>query len=160
MTWKPHVTVAAVVPDGNRYLFVEERVRGRQVINQPAGHLEVHESLVEAVQRETLEESGYEIRAEACIGIYRWQAPDSDHVILRFAFAGTVLAERHPAPPDPTVDGRLWLTRAELEDARDRHRSRMVLGNVLDYEAGRRFPLELLHEIPGTEGSTALGELP
>ena len=53
--WRPHVTVACVVADGERYLMVEEEVAGRLAYNQPAGHLEDGESLPAAAVRETLE---------------------------------------------------------------------------------------------------------
>ena len=33
--WRPDATVATVVERGGRFLFVEERVRGRLVLNQP-----------------------------------------------------------------------------------------------------------------------------
>ena len=35
--WRPDATVATIVERDGRFLFVEERVRGRLVINQPAG---------------------------------------------------------------------------------------------------------------------------
>ena len=38
--WMPHVTVATVVFRDGRYLLVEELIDGRNVLNQPAGHLE------------------------------------------------------------------------------------------------------------------------
>ena len=53
MGWNPEVTVAAVVERDHRFLVVEERISGRLVLNQPAGHLEDGETLVEAVIRET-----------------------------------------------------------------------------------------------------------
>jgi hypothetical protein len=43
--WRPHVTVATVVPREGRFLLVEEHVRGCLVLNQPAGHLDPGESL-------------------------------------------------------------------------------------------------------------------
>ncbi|HQR24655.1 MAG TPA: NUDIX domain-containing protein, partial [Steroidobacteraceae bacterium] len=59
MVWKPDVTVAAVAERDGRFLVVEERAGGRVVINQPAGHLEDGESFLEAVVRETLEETAW-----------------------------------------------------------------------------------------------------
>ena len=52
MVWKPEVTVAAVIERSGRFLLVEERIRGRLVLNQPAGHLEDGETLLEAVVRD------------------------------------------------------------------------------------------------------------
>ena len=48
MVWKPSVTVAAVIERDGRFLLVEERIDGRLVLNQPAGHLEVQELLQRA----------------------------------------------------------------------------------------------------------------
>ncbi|HCV95258.1 MAG TPA: NUDIX hydrolase, partial [Stenotrophomonas sp.] len=84
--WTPHVTVATVVVHDGRLLLVEERIDGRLVLNQPAGHLEPGESLAAAALRETLEESGWEVRLNAFIGLYQWTAPDGT-AFLRFAFA-------------------------------------------------------------------------
>jgi hypothetical protein len=55
--WKPSVTVAAVIERGGRYLLVEEETRDGLRLNNPAGHLEAGESLLQAVVREVLEET-------------------------------------------------------------------------------------------------------
>jgi 8-oxo-dGTP pyrophosphatase MutT (NUDIX family) len=51
----PEITVAAVTETDGRYLVVEERINRRLVINQPAGHVERGETLLEAVVREVRE---------------------------------------------------------------------------------------------------------
>ena len=53
----PHATVATVLENDGKFLLVEELSQGRRVLNQPAGHLEPMESLIEAAARETLEET-------------------------------------------------------------------------------------------------------
>ncbi|MFN3786459.1 MAG: NUDIX domain-containing protein, partial [Thiothrix sp.] len=90
MVWKPHVTVASVIEQDGRFLMVEELHSGRLVINQPAGHLEHGESLLDAVRRETLEETGYRIEPIALLGIFHLQRNDPERVYLRFTFTGTV----------------------------------------------------------------------
>ena len=70
MDWQPHITVATVIEDDGRFLFVEEFKAGRMVLNQPAGHLEANESLREAALRETLEETGWEVKLTGLLGIY------------------------------------------------------------------------------------------
>ena len=74
--WQPDVTVATVVVRDGRLLMVEETVGGQQVLNQPAGHLEPDESLQDAACRETLEETGWEVRLTGFVGAYQWKAPD------------------------------------------------------------------------------------
>ena len=66
--WQPDVTVATVVVRDGRLLCVEERANGRLVLNQPAGHLEPDESLVEAALRETREETGWNVRITHVVG--------------------------------------------------------------------------------------------
>ena len=75
MDWKPHITVATVVEDNGRFLMVEELKHDRAVLNQPAGHLDPNESLIEAAIRETLEETGYDVELTGVIGITCTQRP-------------------------------------------------------------------------------------
>jgi ADP-ribose pyrophosphatase YjhB (NUDIX family) len=55
--FKPSVTVAAVVEREGRFLLVEEHTPEGLRLNNPAGHLEQGESLIDAVKREALEET-------------------------------------------------------------------------------------------------------
>jgi 8-oxo-dGTP pyrophosphatase MutT (NUDIX family) len=145
--WTPHVTVATVLERDGRFLLVEERSEGRRVLNQPAGHWEQGETLIEACVRETLEEAAVPFTPTALVGIYQWHHPASDTMFLRFAFcgvAGEVIAGREL---DPAILGTVWMTPAELQSAAGRHRSPQVARCVDDYLVGRRYPLELIaHE--------------
>src|SRR5690625_3335516 len=142
--WQPDVTVATLAVDGGRLLCVEERVGGRLVINQPAGHLEPDESLIDAAVRETLEETGWQVRLTAFVGAYQWKAADGRHY-LRFAFAGDALTHHADRPLDEGIERALWLTPAELQQAQERHRSPLVWRTAVDFLAGRRFPLALIN---------------
>jgi 8-oxo-dGTP pyrophosphatase MutT (NUDIX family) len=145
--WQPDVTVATVVVADGRLLCVEERVNGQLVLNQPAGHLEPDESLLEAALRETREETGWDVRLTAFLGAYQWKAPETNRHYLRFAFAAE--PERHD--PSRTLDEgivqALWLTPDELLAARDRHRSPLVWQVVADHLAGHRSPLSVLQHL-------------
>lgn len=146
--WKPHVTVAAVVERAGRFLMVEETAEGRRVLNQPAGHLEPGESLLEAMVRETREETGWEVEGLALVGIYRWSHPDhSEKTFLRVTFAARALAHDPDRALDTGIHGTLWLTCDELAASLGRLRSPLVLNCALDYLAGRRYPLELLRDL-------------
>jgi len=145
--WQPDVTVATVVVHGGRVLCVEELAGGRLVLNQPAGHLEPDESLLEAAVRETLEETGWDVRLTAFVGAYQWKAPETGRHYLRFAFAAEPVAHDPSRPLDEGIVRALWLTPAELREARDRHRSPMVWQVVADHLAGARHPLALLNRL-------------
>ena len=150
--WQPDVTVATVVVRDGRLLVVEEEVRGRRVLNQPAGHLEPDESLFEAALRETLEETGWRVRLTAFVGAYQWKAPDasaggSGRHYLRMAFAAEPVAHEPDRPLDEGIVRALWLTPDELLAERDRHRSPLVWRAVEDFLGGRRHPLDALTQV-------------
>lgn len=140
--WRPDVTVATIVARDNRFLLVEEMVRGRRVLNQPAGHLEPQETLIDAARRETLEETAWHVVPSHLVAIAQWaNAPQGRHFV-RFTFAAE--AERHDPslPLDKGIVRAVWLSRDEIAAAHDRLRSPMVLAGVDDWIAGRRYPLE------------------
>ena len=142
---RPRVTVAAIVERGGRFLFVEESdLAGRLVINQPAGHVEGGETVLEAVVREILEETGWHIRPEWLVGCYLWHPSDDTINYLRIAIAGR--PERHdPALPlDEGIQRILWLTPEELAARQALHRSPMVMRCLEDYLAGERHSLSIL----------------
>ena len=141
--WHPHVTVASVVARDGRLLLVEERVDGKLVLNQPAGHLEPGESLAGAAVREALEETGWHIRLEAFIGAYQWTTPGDEHY-LRFAFAGVPVEHEPERPLDAGIERAVWLAPAELRAQAARHRSPLVWKVAADRLAGRRHPLDLV----------------
>ncbi len=145
--WTPHVTVAAVVERDGRFLVVEEHTRDGLRLNQPAGHLEAGETLVEAVMRETLEETAHAFAPCALVGAYMTYLgkPGEGATYLRFTFCGTTDAEPKPRALDSGIVRALWLTADELRAAHARHRTPLVLRSLEDYLAGRRFPLDFVH---------------
>jgi len=147
MPLKLDLTVAAVVEAEGRFLFVQERAARRVVLNQPAGHVEPGESLLEAVVRETREETGRSFTPEAVTGVYQWQGP-AGRMILRVAFAGRVDEPTPGAPLDRAIIRTLWLDRGQLAARLPEHRSPLVPLCVDDYLNGARYPLEMLNHVP------------
>lgn len=145
MQWKPNVTVAAVAVKDGRFLVVEEESKERIVFNQPAGHLEKSETLIEAVKREVLEETAWEFEPEFIVGLYLYTNRREDITYLRVCFAGT--CEQHY--PDNELDTgilrALWMTKEELEAIQDRMRSSMVLRCINDFTSGKQYPLDILN---------------
>jgi ADP-ribose pyrophosphatase YjhB (NUDIX family) len=142
MVWKPSVTVAAVIERDGRFLLVEEMIDGRRVLNQPAGHLDPDESLVEACRREVLEETAHAFEPQSLVGVYRWHYAPKNVTFLRFCFCGPVGAAQQ-RPLDKQILAAPWLSAADLKRRSAEHRSPLVQRCVDDYLAGRRFPLDL-----------------
>ncbi len=142
MPLKPDVTVAAVVERDGRFLVVEERINQRLVFNQPAGHVELGETLIEAAIREVREETAWLFEPVHMLGAYLWRNPTNGRSTLRFAFNGTVSDHHALQPLDKGIITTHWLSREELKEREPRLRSPLVLRCVDDYLGGRRLPLD------------------
>lgn len=145
--WFPHVTVAAVIENSGKFLLVEELVDGCKVLNQPAGHLEEHESLLEAVRRETKEESGYDFQPESITGIYQWQHPQNNITYLRVCFTGKLTTTISSNELDKDILRYIWLSYDELMSNKFTLRSPLVQKCIDDFLAGQRYPLHLIQQI-------------
>jgi ADP-ribose pyrophosphatase YjhB (NUDIX family) len=144
MVWKPNVTVAAVVERDGKFLLVEEETEYGLAFNQPAGHLEAGESLVDAVVREALEETAYHFKPTHLVGIYNWKHPDKDITYLRFAFGGALRGWEAGRRLDDGIVAARWLTLDEVRATQARHRSPLILRCIEDQLAGTAYPLDLL----------------
>ncbi|HEY2338004.1 MAG TPA: NUDIX hydrolase [Burkholderiales bacterium] len=135
------MTVAAVIERDGKFLFVEEMIDGRKVINQPAGHLDPGESLAAGCAREVLEETAHRFEPTGLVGIYRWHYAPKDVTFLRFCFRGNVLGVED-RKLDKEIIRTLWLTPAEVK-ASAAARSPLVSRCVEDWLAGRNYPLDV-----------------
>jgi 8-oxo-dGTP pyrophosphatase MutT (NUDIX family) len=150
------VTVAAVIERDDRFLLVEELVDGKRVLNQPAGHLEHGESLLHAVARETLEETGYRFEPRHLVGIYVWQS-ESGTTFLRVVLCGVHVAPTELPRLDEGIIDVHWLSRGQI-GARERDlRSPLVLRCLDDYLAGVRYPLDCLTYVRSSGRTKAVG---
>lgn len=145
MTWRPDLTVAAVVQREDRFLVVEERIAGALVLNQPAGHVEDRESLIEAVVRETLEETAWRFTPQHLLGVYLWRNPANGASILRVAFTGTVAGHDPARVLDRGIVAAHWMTRAALLARPSALRSPLVMRCIDDCLAGHRHDLAALN---------------
>lgn len=146
MSWSAHVVVASIVEREGKFLLVEERINdgGAAVLNQPAGHWEANETLIEAAKRETLEETGWEVEPTALLGIYEFKPPELDYTFLRIAFIAKAMRHHAGRKLDHGIIGPVWLTREELLRESARHRSPSVNRCVEDYLKGQQYPLSLI----------------
>lgn len=151
--WKPSTTVAAVIERGGKFLLVEEHTLEGLRLNNPAGHLEEGESLLQACVRETLEETGYDFEPQGLLGIYMSRfarpvqagQPAQDVTYLRFAFVGLLGAHHAERALDTGIERTLWMPAQEIEASANRHRSPLLLRCMHDYLNGQRLPLSAIY---------------
>ena len=141
----PHLTVATVVEHNGRFLMVEERPNGstKTVFNQPAGHVEINESITDAALRETLEETGWDVELTGVLGIYRYVAPSNGVTYQRVCFSARPLQHHPERELDDGIIQAHWLCVEELRSM-DNLRSVLVLQSVDDFLQGERYPLSLI----------------
>ncbi|MES2012846.1 MAG: NUDIX hydrolase [Pseudomonadota bacterium] len=142
--WMPHATVAAIIENNGKFLLVEETTDRGNRFNQPAGHLEDNETILDAVVRETLEETAYTFKPESLLGIYHWKHEHNDTTYLRFAFIGSVSDHQPDLALDDGIIRAVWMSIEEIRDKAMLMRSPQVLTCIEDYMNGRKFPLSVL----------------
>src|SRR5688572_27925608 len=147
MTLRPDLTVAAIVERNGQFLLVEERVGNRMVFNQPAGHVERGEQFIEAVVRETLEETAWAFHPEALVGVYLWEQPERQRSFLRVAFCGHVSDHDPTRELDRGIERAVWLSREQILMRAPRLRSPLVLRCIDDYCDGARYSLDVVKHV-------------
>ena len=145
--WNPDVTVAAICQRDNRFLIVEERSKssGKIVLNQPSGHLEDGESIIQAVKRETLEETCCEFTPQSLVGLYRLRL-DTGKTYIRYTFSGIASLPVKGLELDQDIIRTHWMSRQELA-ACDNLRSGLVLSCIDDYLNGVQHSLDVIREL-------------
>jgi 8-oxo-dGTP pyrophosphatase MutT (NUDIX family) len=143
-TWMAHATVAAIVEHNNLFLLVEEETDRGNRFNQPAGHLEDNETIIEAVIRETQEETAYTFTPTALLGIYHWKHEHNNSTYLRFAFIGKVSSHQPNQALDDGIIRTVWMSIEEIREKAMLMRSPQVVTCFEDYLAGKTFPLAVI----------------
>ncbi len=139
--WIPHVTVATIVEKDHKFLMVEEDLHGKKLLNQPAGHLDQGETLIQAAIRETQEESGWQVAISHLIEFAQWTSPNSGTHFLRACFAGKAIKHFPKQKLDDGIIQALWMSRDEIKQNFHRLRSPLVLEHIDHYIAGKKYDL-------------------
>lgn len=136
------MTVACIVHAKNKFLVVEETVNGKATWNQPAGHLEANETLIQAVQRELWEETGLTLPVQHFLKLHQWIAPDKTP-FLRFLFLIETQEQFETQPQDSDINCCHWVSADEIIHSQQL-RSPLVRESLLCYQQGERYPLSIL----------------
>ena len=143
----PHITVAVVVEQKGQFLIVREKAADLIVYNQPAGHLQVNESLVAAAERETLEETGWKVRVKFLLGIYHFTSEQDGICYVRHCFIAEPVGYMPDRELDTGILEALWLTIDQVRTLEQELRSPLVLTVLEDYLLGIRYPLHLIKNL-------------
>ncbi|TKB43752.1 NUDIX hydrolase [Thalassotalea mangrovi] len=144
LQFKPNTTVAAIVHHKGKFLMVEEWQDQQWVYNQPAGHIEANETIIEGLERELKEETGLQLTAQALSGIYYFHLPRSNLFYLRFCFIVELDAWLETQPEDNEINRAVWMSYEEIVNKSAQLRSPIVLAAIKDYLDGNKYPLSIL----------------
>lgn len=147
MTWSAHVVVACVIERDGKFLMVEEDVAGQRCFNQPAGHWEANETLLDAARREALEETGWEVELTDFLGIYEFKPAELEYTFLRLAFVAKAVRQHVGRALDDGIAAAHWMTRDEVIARSSQHRGPAVLRCIDDYLKGQRYPLDVIQHL-------------
>lgn len=140
------ITVAAVIKNcKNKFLMVEENTSDGIKINQPAGHLEENESVVDAVIREVKEETGLVFLPLFFISVHQLFLNSSS--LFRFNFYGEVDNNLIPFSHEKQILKISWLDESELKKKKKMLRSKCVLKAISDFKLGLNMPLSTIKNL-------------
>ena len=140
------ITVAAVIKNKeNKYLMVEENTSDGIKINQPAGHLEKNETVVEAVIREVKEETGLVFMPLSLISVHHLFLNSSS--FFRFNFYGEVDFNLEPFSDEKQILKISWLDESYIEKKKKMLRSKCVLAAINDFKQGLKIPLSTIKNL-------------
>ncbi|WP_340608691.1 NUDIX hydrolase [Xenorhabdus bharatensis] len=140
--FSPHITVACIVHAKNQFLIVEEFIDGKPRWNQPAGHLEADETLLQAAERELWEETGIRATPQALLKLHQWVAPDGTPFI-RFLFLVELEKMVDTNPQDSDIHCCHWLSAEEIINS-PQLRSPLVAESIRNYLENQAHPLSIL----------------
>lgn len=142
----PHATVATVLEQDGKFLLVEELSQGRRVLNQPAGHLEPNESLIQAAARETLEETCWHSEITAYLGVTIINGVNGV-CYLRHSFVGTPVEFDTTYQRDSSIIATHWMTRDDIVKGDIPLRHPVVLEVLDQFCAGSAVTLDLVRQL-------------
>lgn len=116
---------------------------GQLVLNQPAGHIENNESAIEAVVRETREESGWRVKPIGLLGLYSFTPFEGADTYHRLCFMCEALEEASQEL-DPDIESSHWLTYEEIIALP--HRSPLIKACIEDSLRNPIIPLSFISD--------------
>ncbi|GGN31331.1 MULTISPECIES: NUDIX domain-containing protein [Marinomonas] len=123
--------------------MVKEWQNGQLVLNQPAGHVENNESVIEAVIRETKEESGWLVKPIGLLGIYAFTPYEGADTFHRLCFVCEAVSESNE-PLDDDIVSSHWLSYEEILELP--HRSPLIRACIEDSFNNPIIPLSFLSD--------------
>ncbi len=130
--------------DHAQYLMVREIRNGKEVYNQPAGHVEAGETPIEAAIRETLEETAWHIKPSGIISFSTFTSNLNGITYYRLALAAETLQFDPLLDIDSDIEEALWMDYDQICSVESQLRSPMVLQAIDDFRANRIYSLDLL----------------
>lgn len=151
---KTRLIVAGFIERDGKLLVIRERPKDlpadhEPLINQPAGHVEKNELLTDAVKREVLEETGYQVKPTAIVGVHQATLSSRDYMAVYVLFHCELEDEHQHEIEAPEIVETLWLTKDEIMSRTSEHRSETTTARFKSYFSGARFPLSVLTELTG-----------
>ncbi|MFL0809092.1 MAG: NUDIX hydrolase [Agarilytica sp.] len=138
----PHITVATVIEHEGKFLMVEEGSAEQPIFNQPAGHLENGETLVEGAIRETLEETCWHVHVIGFLGVSQYIAKKTGVTYVRHTFVANRISVDTKAKRDPDINDAVWMSYEEILEQGAYLRSPLVLNDIQRYRRGKVSPIE------------------
>ncbi len=139
-----HIVCGAIVAKDGKILMVQEgekKIRG--LWNNPAGHLDAGESIIEGTIREVKEETGFDVKLDGLLGVYYYLNEEGMRVI-RFQFKASIKSGSLKFPKKELMDAKWFAPEVVLAMDDAKLRGLGIKPLVRDFISGKLYPVDAL----------------
>lgn len=144
------VSAAALIQDSAGRLLLVQQASERKghKWGPPAGEIEAHETPIQAAIRETKEEIGIDVELTDLVGVYTADRGDT-RIGIAFVFRGKIVGGKIHCK-EGEIETAKYFTKDEIKLLNMRqqlYKPEYNLPSILDWKAGKAYPLEIVREI-------------
>ncbi len=110
----------------------------------PGGKVLWSEKIIETLEREILEETGYQAQADGIVGIYQRETGSEDEEYMRMIFHIKSFKKKSDFEIDPKIEQSKWFDIDEVLAGKIEIQSKQILKEIKEFKEGRVYPLEVL----------------
>jgi ADP-ribose pyrophosphatase YjhB (NUDIX family) len=141
---RTQIFCGSIITKRNQVLLVKSYRDSYPGWDFPGGKLLWCEALLECLERETLEETGFQVIPEKVLGIYQRRTQEDEDDYFRFIYICRLKNTRQRKFRDPNIIEAKWFPIKEVISNKLKVRSPEIIREINDFAQGKSFPLDVI----------------